>query len=96
MAGKTTRKKLVPPEEPENDVPTRKDLETVKAFKRLSRKGEEPSTRDLADALGISQTAVQWRLRHCQAKGLLLRRPVEAWGPYELSPEGVKWIAMAG
>ncbi len=98
MAKKTSPKKPPPPaDDLENDVPTRKDIETVAAFKKLSKGGKiEPSTRDIADALGISQTAAQWRLRHCHRKGLLHRPVVQVLGAYELTEEGEKWLAMAG
>jgi hypothetical protein len=104
MAGQTRKKKTptIPParakapEPPPNDVPTRKDLDLIAAWKRLQRRtGEPPTTRALAEELGLSQTATQWRIEHCAAKGLLVRGVVQVPGPYQISNEGEKWLAAA-
>lgn len=98
MPRKTKRKRpLVTPKHPDvaNDLPTRKHLDTVKAWKRLAKGGDPPTTRELAAELGISQTAVQWRLNQCEERGLLVRPIVQVPGPLQLSPEGEKWIALA-
>lgn len=99
MAGKTTRKKRPPINDTlHNDVPTRVDLDTLDAWKRLLKRckaGDTPTTRDLAQALGVSQSAAQWRLKHAHEKGLFLRKPLTVLGPYEISKEGERWLEMA-
>lgn len=95
MAKKTSPQRVAPEPERSNDLPTRKLLDTVKAWKRLSKGGKPPSTRALAVVLNVSQSGVQWRLRECEAKGLLVRPIVQAPGPLQLSDEGERWIAMA-
>lgn len=100
LSGKAVRHTnlTTPPDEPSNDVPTRKDLETVDAFIRLSKqqKGRSPTMRAIAIDLGISQGAVKERLKQCHAKRLLHRPVVQVLGPYEITKEAEKWLAMAG
>lgn len=99
MATKTSRKKNHPEPRPSNDVPTRADLDTVVAWKQLwkaCKAGQAPTTRALAESLGVSQTAANYRLRRAVDKGLLERKPITVLGPYEVSDEGERWLSMAG
>lgn len=102
MADQTSKKKpstippppLAPPA-PQNNLPTRKDLELVEAWKTVTKRmGRTPRTREIAEALGVSQTAAQFRINQAAAKGALVREYVQMPGPYRISKEGEKWLAM--
>jgi DNA-binding transcriptional MocR family regulator len=96
MAQRSKRKPPAPAAvESDDRWPTKKHVATLDAFKRLTVNGKPPSTRQLAEALQISQTAAQARLKECRARGLLVRKLVQMPGPLTISKEGERWLAMA-
>lgn len=100
MGEQTSKKKqpTIPPvtSEPANDLPTRKDVDLVEAWIAVAnRTRRTPTTRAVAELLGLSQTAAQWRINQAAAKGGLERELVQKPGPYRVSKEGLRWLKMA-
>lgn len=96
----TTKKKptTIPPPAPvpaprQNDLPTRKDVELIEAWQTVAeRTGRTPTTRAVAEVLGVTQSAAQFRINQAAAKGGLVRDLVQQPGPYRISKEGKRWL----
>ena len=97
MTEPAKRKRTVPPKTAKtaNDHPSTAQLNAYWAWLECCRelpRGKKPSVAMVSAKLGLSPTGARPLLSACEAKGLLVRRVVQKLGPYEIGPEGRKWL----
>lgn len=89
------KQKTLPPTKSRNQHPSTQQLEAYWAWLECCRelpKGKKPSVAMVSAKLGLSPTGARPLLQACEAKGLLVRPVVTTRGPYEMGPEGRKWL----
>lgn len=91
------RLKTLPPKsaKTENAQPTTAQLEAYHAWLECCRelpRGRKPSVAMVSAKLELSPTGARPLLAALERKGLLMRPEVVKRGPYEMGPEGRKWL----